>query len=291
MPNRIIKESICTSDTIDSLSMFEEVVFYRLIVNCDDFGRFDARPKVLSSKLFPLKDISVEQMQGALDALCAAGLIIVYVVNGRPYLQMNTWHKHQSQRATKSKYPSPDESDSPASENNSQELASNCMQMISSEEQPQADESNCKQMSPYSYSYSYSRSGSESARAREDATAAAENAFADDDDARPNFDTVEVYATNELKTMTAGNMQELASFKRDLPEALIKHAIDEAGAAGARTWSYVRRILNRYVEDGIKTVGDAKAQEESRGARGARSSPKVSAAEESDAFWGKVKWS
>lgn len=135
------------------------------------------------------------------------------------------------------------------------------------------------------------KSSSSGARAREDATATAENAFSDGDGARPNFDTVEIYATNELKTMTAGNMQELASFKRDLPEALIKHAIDEAGAAGARTWSYVRRILNRYVEDGIKTVGDAKAQEESRGARGARSSPKVSAAEESNAFWGKVKWS
>ena len=32
MPNRIIKESICRSEEIDSLSWFEEVLFYRLIV-------------------------------------------------------------------------------------------------------------------------------------------------------------------------------------------------------------------------------------------------------------------
>lgn len=36
MGNRIIKESICSSPTIDQLSWFEEAFFYRLIVNCDD---------------------------------------------------------------------------------------------------------------------------------------------------------------------------------------------------------------------------------------------------------------
>ena len=46
MPNRIIKESVCRSDSIDSLSWFEEVLFYRLIVVCDDYGRFDGRPGV-----------------------------------------------------------------------------------------------------------------------------------------------------------------------------------------------------------------------------------------------------
>jgi hypothetical protein len=52
MPNRIIKESICTSDTIDQMSCFEECFWHRLIVNCDDYGRFDARPAVLKSRLF-----------------------------------------------------------------------------------------------------------------------------------------------------------------------------------------------------------------------------------------------
>ena len=56
MPNRILKESICVSDDIDGLSWFEEVVFYRLLVNCDDYGRFDGRPAVLKNRLFPLKE-------------------------------------------------------------------------------------------------------------------------------------------------------------------------------------------------------------------------------------------
>ncbi len=51
MPNRIIKESICRSEEIDSLSWFEEVLFYRLIVTCDDFGRYDGRAKDNQGKL------------------------------------------------------------------------------------------------------------------------------------------------------------------------------------------------------------------------------------------------
>ena len=84
------------------------------------------------------------------------------------------------------------------------------------------------------------------------------------DDDRPDFNTVEVYAANNLMTMTAGNMQEMASFKVDLPDELLRHGIDEACAAGKRTWNYVRSILNRYCEAGYKTLGEVKAAEEKR---------------------------
>lgn len=111
MPSRILKESICTSDSIDQLSAFEETFFYRLIVNCDDYGRMDARPKILASKLFPLKDIRTTQIESALRALTSAELVILYSVGGKPFLQMKTWDRHQQIRAKKSKYPSPDDSD------------------------------------------------------------------------------------------------------------------------------------------------------------------------------------
>ena len=107
MPNRILKESICTSDEIDQLSAFQETVFYRLIVTCDDFGRMDARPKILASKLFPLKDIRAAQIEDALRALTSAELVTLYTVDGKPFLQMNTWDKHQQRRANSSKYPAP----------------------------------------------------------------------------------------------------------------------------------------------------------------------------------------
>jgi DnaD/phage-associated family protein len=76
---------------------------------------------------------------------------------------------------------------------------------------------------------------------------------------RPDFNTIEVYAANNLAVMNAGNMAEFVAFKDELPEELIRHAIDEACAAGKRTWGYTRAILTRYRDNGFKTVGEAKA--------------------------------
>ncbi len=108
MPNRIIKESICRSDSIDSLSWFEEVLFYRLIVNCDDYGRFDGRPKIIKGSLFPLKDITDAAIEKALVRLSTAGLVTTYKVKEKPYLQLTAWNAHQQIRSKKSKYPAPE---------------------------------------------------------------------------------------------------------------------------------------------------------------------------------------
>lgn len=110
MPNRIIKESICVSDSIDSLTWFEEVLFYRLIVVCDDYGRFDGRIPIIKGKCFPLKDLRNGDIEKALDKLSAVGMVEKYEVQGRPYLQLIAWERHQQIRAKKSKYPPPDNS-------------------------------------------------------------------------------------------------------------------------------------------------------------------------------------
>lgn len=107
MPNRIIKESVCGSETVDALSWFEEVFFYRLIVNCDDYGRMDARPAILRSRLFPLKSVTDKQVVSALQSLRSVGIVDLYEVDGRPFLQIRTWERHQSIRAKKSRFPSP----------------------------------------------------------------------------------------------------------------------------------------------------------------------------------------
>lgn len=105
MPNRILKESICTSDNIDKLTPDQERFFYRLLVNCDDFGYMDARPKILKAKCFPLKDFTESQLEEFVMALESNKLITLYTVGTRPYLKMNKWDKHQQIRAKRSKYP------------------------------------------------------------------------------------------------------------------------------------------------------------------------------------------
>jgi len=94
---------------VDSLSWLEEVFFYRLIVNCDDYGRCDARPAILKAKLFPLKDVTSKQIMVCLNKLSSAGMVLLYEQDSRPYLQMVTWTDHQQVRNRRSKYPAPDE--------------------------------------------------------------------------------------------------------------------------------------------------------------------------------------
>lgn len=133
MPNRILKESICRSEEIDSLSWFEEVRFYRLIVTCDDYGRYDGRAKVIKGTCFPLKDITEKDIDKALSKLSAVGLVKIYEIQEKPYLQLITWGEHQRIRNQKSKYP---------------EYDPKCdilLTIDSKRQQEQANDSNCEQ--------------------------------------------------------------------------------------------------------------------------------------------------
>lgn len=126
MPNRIIKESICVSEQIDELSAFEEVFFYRLLVNCDDYGCMDAREKVLAAKLFPLRAIRASDIMKAVNRLAEIGLIALYEVDEHPYLKVLKWADHQRVRISKHKYPEPTEEQLSASCGNSRQVAANC---------------------------------------------------------------------------------------------------------------------------------------------------------------------
>jgi hypothetical protein len=113
MPNRIIKDSICTSPNIDQLSRDAEVFFYRLIVQCDDYGRMDARLPILRAKCYPLQidKVTQDDIKVWLAELVQAELVILYTVSGSDYLQMRTWERHQQVRAKRSKYPEMQASD------------------------------------------------------------------------------------------------------------------------------------------------------------------------------------
>ena len=83
--------------------------------------------------------------------------------------------------------------------------------------------------------------------------------FSDASGERPDFGTIEAYASSNLRTLTPGNMQELASFKDDFPDEVLFLAIDQACGANAPSWNYVRKVLNNWLDKGIKTAADAKA--------------------------------
>lgn len=135
------------------------------------------------------------------------------------------------------------------------------------------------------------------ARAREgDTPEAAPNAYGDEI-YEPTQTRIEQYATENLRYMGERAMQEIVSFLEDLPEPVIRHGIDNALDNDKRTWSYVRAILNSYVEEGVKTVQEAVDVDKKHSQRYAqKEKPKTvipigkkTAEEESADFWCRVK--
>ena len=110
MPNRIISSGILTSDSLSKLSWFDQCVFFRLLVLADDYGRYDARPAVIRGQAFSLYDVTNKDIQAALSRLAAVGIIGLYEVGGRSYLQLEHWNSYQRVRNSKEKYPAPPKS-------------------------------------------------------------------------------------------------------------------------------------------------------------------------------------
>lgn len=91
------------------MTWFEECFFTRLLTACDDYGRMDARPAILKSKLFPLKErLSLKEIQNALDKLADLGCVRLYECDRKPYLYLPAWEVHQRIRNKRSKYPEPE---------------------------------------------------------------------------------------------------------------------------------------------------------------------------------------
>ncbi len=112
MPNRIIKESICTNEKIAALKDFEFRLWVGLITQADDAGRGDARPQIIKGRVFPLREsVTAKNIDDGLHTLASHGLVVLYTVDGKPFYVFPSWSKHQRIRDCKPKYPSPDEAD------------------------------------------------------------------------------------------------------------------------------------------------------------------------------------
>ena len=251
MPNRIIKESICTSDSIDGLSWFEEVLFYRLIVNCDDYGRFDGRPAIIKNRLFPLKEsLTARAVSEAINRLASVGMVALYEFEGKPYLYLPTWNCHQSVRAKRSKYPSPDEA-SQSNDGDAEQHESICKQMNS-------DEIKCPR-NPI-------QSESNPNPIRE---ADAGNAPAGEEPVPPPADhelakVMNLYLNRVNALPSPSCIDELKSYTKQLGADVCCKAIEVALDDKKSSWSYIKAILQSYSRDGVRSLADVQEREARR---------------------------
>jgi hypothetical protein len=106
MPTRYLKPGVRDSEAIDALSPLAETLFYRLLVTVDDFGRCDGRAPMVKAACYPIKAaVTADKCEQLLTELADKGLILLYLSDGKRYLQMQKWDNVP--RAKDSKFPAP----------------------------------------------------------------------------------------------------------------------------------------------------------------------------------------
>lgn len=114
MGNRIIKETIRTSKSINALNDFQFRLWVYLLTYVDDYGRGSADTELLKGFVFPRrKEVREQDIDKGLDALERNGSIRRYRVAGESYFCFPNWGNHQRIQTKQSKFPAPEDADAP----------------------------------------------------------------------------------------------------------------------------------------------------------------------------------
>lgn len=102
---RTIKPDFWTDEKVVTISPLARLVFIGLWNFVDDFGRIPCSPVKLKMQILPADNADFPQL---LAEISGSGLITIYAVDGKQYLQVNGFEKHQKiDKRTISKHPAP----------------------------------------------------------------------------------------------------------------------------------------------------------------------------------------
>jgi hypothetical protein len=105
---RTYKPSFFRSEDVAALTFRARLTWLGLWPHCDDEGRMKDNAKLIKGDVWPLDDVSLEDVEQDLSDLAAGGRIVRYEVDGRRYLAVTNWLEHQRiQKPTPSKIPPP----------------------------------------------------------------------------------------------------------------------------------------------------------------------------------------
>lgn len=103
---RNIKPGFFTNEDLVELDFATRLLFAGLWTLADREGRLEDRPKKIKIGVFPADNVDVEVM---LQELHRCQFIKRYEVDGERFIQIVSWHKHQSPHHTEKKSEIPDE--------------------------------------------------------------------------------------------------------------------------------------------------------------------------------------
>jgi len=107
---RMIHTQIWRSEKFSAFGLRERLLWIGLVTNADDQGRGQAHPNLVRSDVFPLEDVPIPEIVGALEAFQAHGMLILYQGDDKHLYQVVNWWEYQGAMswAWPSKYPPPD---------------------------------------------------------------------------------------------------------------------------------------------------------------------------------------
>jgi len=109
---RSIKPEFWTSGQVLECSTNARLLFIGLWNFCDDEGRHPLREKQIKAEVFPADEFNVDDIRRMIYELSSNGLVTLYEVDSKEYLQVNGWHHQRIDRKQSSKYPGPLDEDS-----------------------------------------------------------------------------------------------------------------------------------------------------------------------------------
>jgi len=92
---RMLHKNICVSEKLSSIPYEAECLYYRILVNADDEGRFHANPYTVKDSCMPMRKTSPERIRNVLETLEKSGLIHIYTVNNVDYLEVDRFDDFQ----------------------------------------------------------------------------------------------------------------------------------------------------------------------------------------------------
>jgi len=259
----------------------------------DDWGRSNADARRLKASVFPsIETVTPEAIESALRLYAEARLIILYEHGGKPYMAIppEKWFKYQTHIRREKR--TQDRSHCPAPPQQDEAGSAQVREDARNSAQEREDARTCTPSpspspSPTCTPTSSSVLSGESVP-RDDVD--------DDDDGPSNAKSIVKVVFETLGHLpTAWEIQTLRGY--DLPFDVLVRALQIASANGARRITYVQRVLDSWVERGVRTVEDVDRIEAERKAQGtfsSRASPRdgpaevsgrvIASAAETDAF-------
>ena len=76
-----------------------------------------------------------------------------------------------------------------------------------------------------------------------------------------NNDIFDFYENN-IGSLSSNQMQKLVRFREQLSDEIIKYAIEKACDRNAKNFSYIKAILENWINEGYKTLGDIQSKQQ-----------------------------